>query len=258
MKTYSAKVGDELTSHPFISSLFKLAFPMIANKAVNKTPPPNNVDLYILDLFDAVSPLIQSFEHLERSRSFATLVPSEKYLKGLSINRHDWIEYHISTFLITFVTVDDQALLLVNSVFCLGMDPKHCKADVVKKNKWVKETAIPKCLDSLEKVIKRYRTTRNSLVHRGEIPSLDALLGAEYLDHLKRISFALQHKPEIFPENKQTQVDEAYIKAFTQIGSWMDSEVCQLRIALWQLLTDLHEFYSQRLSLLSSNVSGIA
>jgi hypothetical protein len=128
----------------------------------------------------------------------------------------------------------------------------------VKKNKWVKETAIPKCLDSLEKVIKRYRTTRNSLVHRGEIPSLDALLGAEYLDHLKRISFALQHKPEIFPENKQTQVDEAYIKAFTQIGSWMDSEVCQLRIALWQLLTDLHEFYSQRLSLLSSNVSGIA
>ena len=114
VKETFTKAIAELTSHPMVRSLFEFARPLIVDE--NQTENLTAADLYSLDVFDAVSPLIQSFELLERSQSFATLIPSEKYLKGLNINRYEWLEYHISTFLIAFATVGDEALLLVNEV----------------------------------------------------------------------------------------------------------------------------------------------
>jgi hypothetical protein len=122
-------VNAELTSHPMVRGLFELATPLIVDES--RTNTLTSADLYSLDVFDSVSHLIQSFELLERSRRLAILMPSEKYLKGLNINRYEWLEYHISTFLVAFAKVGDEALLLVNEVQCLGVDPKDCRARIV-------------------------------------------------------------------------------------------------------------------------------
>jgi hypothetical protein len=251
MKTCLTKVGAKLTSHPMVRDLFDLARPLILDETQTKTLTA--ADYYSLDVFDAISALIQSFDLLELSRSFATLTPSAKYLKGLQINRHDWLEYHISTFLITFVTIGDEAVSLVNDVLHLGIDPRHCHA-AVKSNKWVKDTPIPTQLDAIEKLINSHRKKRNLLVHGGKVPSLSSLVKSGNLDQLKGISLALQHRPEVFPETMHTKLDEAYVNAFIQINKALDREACELRTAVWQLLTDLHKFYSNWLSILSSNV----
>ena len=235
-----------------VRGLFDVAMPLIVDEPQTKTLTAAN--LYSLDVFDAVSPLIQSFELLERSQNFAILIPSEKYLRGLNINRHDWLEYHISTFLVTFATVGDEALLLVNEVHCLGIDPRYCGASIVKSNKWVKDTLIPMQLDAIEKLIKPHRKTRNDLVHKGKIPSLGSLFNSGSLDQLKRISFALQHRPEAFPETMHTKLDDAFVKALIKINKGLDTEVCRLGATVWQLLTNLHECYNQRHSILTSNI----
>ena len=252
MKTCSTKVGAELTSHPMVRDLFALARPLILNEAQTKTLTV--ADSYSLDVFDAISALINSFDLLELCRSFATLTPSEKYLKGLKINRHDWLEYHISTFLITFVTIGDEAVAFVNVVHHLGIDPRDCHAAAVKRNKWVKDTSIPTQLDAIENLIKPHRKNRNHLVHGGKVPSLSSLVKSGNLDQLKGFSLALQHSPEAFPQTMHAKLDAAYVKAFIQIDKALDREAYQLKTTVWQLLTDLHKFYNKWLSILSSNV----
>lgn len=234
-----------------VRGLFELTRPLIVNET--QTENLTAANLYSLDVFDAVSPLIQSFELLERSRNFATLIPSEKYLKGQNINRYEWIEYHISTFLIAFATVGDEALLLVNEVQCLGIDPKDCRSRIVKGNKWVKDTSIPKRLNAIEKVISPHKNPRNLLVHRGKMPSLDSLCKTDGIDQLKKISLVLQHSPEAFPEVMRSKTDHAFVNALIKINKALDGELCQLRAAVWQLLTNLRELYDQRLSVLSTN-----
>jgi hypothetical protein len=243
-ETTQTEATTNLESHPLVRSLFDLVVPLLADENNPKTLTPANS--YTLDVFDTVSPLLQSFNLLERSQNFATLIPSTKYLQALNINRHDWIEYQISTYLIAFATVGDEALLLVNSVFCLGVDPKHCRSDILMNNKWVKETTIPERLDAIEKAIKPHRNSRNLLVHRGKNPSLNLLCNSTSLDQLKSISFALQHKPESFPHDFSARLDNAYVKALSQISKTLDSEIRELKTAARQLLTCLHEFYNQR------------
>jgi len=244
-------VNAELISHPMVRGLFELARPLIADES--RTKALTSADLYCLDIFDSVSPLIQSFELLERSRCLTILMPSEKYLNGQNINRYEWLEYHISTFLVAFATVGDESLLLVNEVQCLGIEPKDCRARIVKGNKWVKDTPIPKCLNAIEKVIEPHKNTRNLLVHRGKTPSLDSLCKTDGIDQLKKISFVLQHSPEAFPEIMRSKTDHAFVKAFIQIDKALNNEICKLRATVWQLLTTLREFYDQRLSTLSKN-----
>jgi hypothetical protein len=245
------KSGSELTSHPMVRGIFELTRPLIVDESRAKTL--TTADLYSLNVFDAVSHLIQSFQLLERSRCLTILMPSEKYLKGLNINRYEWLEYHISTFLVAFATVGDEALLLVNEVQCLGINPKDCRAGIVKGNKWVKDTQIPKRLNAIEKAIEPHKNARNLLVHRGKTPSLDKLCKTDGIDQLRKISFVLQHRPEAFPEIMRSKTDHAFVKAFIQIDKTLNDEICMLRETVWHLLTTLHEFYDQRLSILSTN-----
>ncbi len=248
MKTRSTEVCTELTSHPMIRGLHNAAIPLIADETQTKTLTAANS--YNLDVFGVTGALIQSFDLLERSRNFARFIPAANYLKVLGINRHDWLEYHISTFLITLVTIGDEAVLLVNEVVSLGIDPKHCRAVAVKSNKWVKDTPIPTRLDAIEKLIGPHKKTRNRLVHGGKVPSLNGLVRSSNLDQLKGFSLALQYRPESFPETMHAKLENAYVKALSQIDTALDKEVCELRTAVWRLLTELHKFYSKCLSIL--------
>jgi hypothetical protein len=242
--TQSVTVCDDLATHPMIRELGTLVIPLIANEKRLEGLPHS--DSYNLEIFDMVSPLLRSFVLLERSRNFAVSVPTDKYLNGQGINIHDWIEYHVATFLITCVTVRDEALLLVNSVFCLGLDPRHCKLHILQKNKWVKDTTIPKHLEAIEKAIKTHRNQRNLHVHRGALPSLNALVKSGNLDQLKAISYAMQLKPEKISGQFKARVDAAYVEVLIKINKALDNETNELRAAVWRLLTDLHNIYCQQ------------
>jgi hypothetical protein len=239
----------EVASHPMIRELLDLVVPLIPKEG--RSERLSCSDSYNLEIFGMAGALSQSFELLERSRNLIISIPSGKYLEGQNINHYDWIEYHISTFLVTFVTVRDEVLQLVNSVFCLGIDPRHCSVAVVTTNKWVMDTTIPKHLKAIENVISSHRTTRNLLVHRGKTPSLNIWFKSANLDQLRIFALAVQHKPEKIPEEIKTMLNEAYVVALTQISEGLDAEISQLKTAVWQLLTDLHNTYSERRSFLS-------
>jgi hypothetical protein len=242
--TKSVAVCADLATHPMLRDLSLLIVPLIAKEKRLEGLP--HYDSYNLEIFDMVSPLLRSFELLEHSRNFAVYVPADKYLNGQGINIHDWIEYHVSTFLITCVTVRDEAFLLVNSVFCLGIDPRHCNLNILRKNKWIKDTIIPKHLEAIENAIGTHRNQRNLHVHRGTPPSLNALVKSGNLDQLKAISFALQLKPDKFSDQFKAQVDAAYVKVLIKINKALNNDANELRAAVWRLLTDLHKIYSQQ------------
>jgi hypothetical protein len=173
-------------------------------------------------------------------------------LQAQNINPYDWIEYHVSLFLITFVSIRDEVLLLVNSLFCLGIDPRHCNIFIIKSNKWIKDTTIPKHIESIELVIDSHRKRRNQLVHGGKTPSLNAWFKSANLDQLKAFSLAMQHKPEKISEDLKNKIEAAYVVAITQINRGLESEICQLKAAVWQLLNDAHKVYTERRAIFST------
>lgn len=236
-------------SHPMIRDLLDAVVPFLTND----TPiEAETAESYIVEVFDAIAPMIQSFALLDRTRKFVAHMPSEKYLQGLEINRHDWLEYHIGTFLIVFVTIRDQCLLLINAVMGLGIAPQHCRLGIITSNKWVKDTVIPNRLNLVEKAIERHRKNRNLIVHRGKTPLLDDLCKTRDLDQLEKFALVIQHKPEAFSEQFKSKVDQAYVRALIRIDKGLEGEICQLRKAVWPLLTDTHKIYNQRLSAFSA------
>jgi hypothetical protein len=253
MSENSKKLDTDLTSHRFVREVLQSVVPLIANEY--ETENLTVADSYKLGVFDAISALIQSFDLLTQSRRLTTLMPADKYLKALNFNRHEWLEYHISTFLITFATVGDEALLLVSEIQCLGIDPKNCRAGIVKSNKWVKDTIIPTKLDAIEHVIKLHRGQRNALVHQGKLPSLGSLFESNTLDHLKRVSFVLQHKPDSLPEEMRIKCNAGYVNELAKIDKVLRTKLDQLQTAVMKLLTEMHKFYSQRLSIFPSIIA---
>lgn len=248
-----SKVFNSITSHPMFEDGRKFLISQI--KSAEETKLTTQIAEYRLEIFDLACALIESLELLERSRNFITTVPADEYLQKQKINRHDWIEYQISIFLITLITVGDQVLHLVNAVFCLGLDPKHCRPEIIKKNRWVADTVIPKRLDAIKQTIEAHRQPRNILVHQGVFPSLNKLFKSDNLDQMKKISFALQYSPQSFSATMKSKLCRAYDKEVLRVGQTMDEEVFGLRTVLLELLDALHEHYSSRVSFLQNMTS---
>jgi hypothetical protein len=114
------------------------------------------------------------------------------------------------------------------------------------------QVIIPNRLSLVEKAIERHRKKRNLIVHRGKTPLLDDLCKTRDLDQLEKFALVIQHRPEAFSEQLKSKVDQAYVRALIRIDKALEGEICQLRKAVWPLLTDTHKIYNQRLSALSA------
>jgi hypothetical protein len=104
---------------------------------------------YDYEVFTHLTSIISGIERLEQSQNFIRTFPRPRSYEKEGGNQPAWIEYHYSYYFITLISLFDIALILTNSVFCLGNRDRDCKADLIMMNSWVKRTPVTQALTDL-------------------------------------------------------------------------------------------------------------
>jgi len=199
----------DLASHPLMKNVLENVQPTLdrAVKRLKRVAKKGKIraesegaitegQRYQVDVFQRSNALLDCVYQLEDILKFIKRFPSPRTYEKEGISQYRWIEYHYSFFVVTLVSMQDTALILVNAVFRLGNPEKSCRAELIKKNEWVKNSGVNKSLDKLEDVVSPHRPVRNSYIHRRMAPELYKIFGSNLLDHLALHSFInLHHDP---------------------------------------------------------------
>ncbi len=197
-------------------------------------------EFYDYDVFRRFSKVIGAFERLEASQRIIEKAPRSSW-ESAGFDRHTWIEYHYSYYVLTLVSIADIATLLTNAVFRLGNRERDCKADIVIKNWWVTQTPAKGALEELSKLVNPHKAGRNIHVHRGELQSIAEVMGSEMLDRLELVSSAQRFgKPVADP----VILDRAYEAEIQKIAGTLSQERSEICGSVVQLLDALFAVYA--------------
>jgi hypothetical protein len=120
---------------------------------------------YAYEVNIEVSSLARRVESLNLAGGLLWPEPLPHDFKQFPISRYEWLTVAADVFLMRYVSVVDCAMLLVNSVFELGLKPKHCSISNLRK-KAVPESVV----EILEQVLDDQadlRKERNARFHHG-------------------------------------------------------------------------------------------
>lgn len=120
--------------------------------------------------------IIEANKRLSQAAQHMGHFPAAVFTKRKGIDRHDWMDYHHAMYSVSFVTVSDCALLLVNELMQLGLPESACKRATVAQNTNVARTALGQALVKLMAVVQPLTGDRNLVVHRAgrqPIPEID-------------------------------------------------------------------------------------
>jgi hypothetical protein len=137
----------------------------------------------------------------------------------------------------------DIALILTNSVFRLGNRERDCKADLIMKNSWVRQTSVKQTLADLDQLIKPHREGRNLHLHRGQMPDVASTMGLEELDLLRVYSFV---QMRVEPIVDREIIDWAYKGATKEIIEKLQEERGNIHNIIWQFFDDLFPIYEKK------------
>jgi hypothetical protein len=241
--------SDQLASHSLAQKVQKDIRPLLRPDDSNEEMGGGQLSksvLYADAVFPFISALVSAFDHLERSQHFIKSFPQPRQNEEQGIRQHDWIEYHYSYYLITFVSLLDVSLRLTNAVFYLGNRERDCKFDLITENSWVAQTSVTSVLKEIRKLVEPFKTERNKFVHCGETPKFESIMESKNLKMLDRLSFIEIHGKavvnkktlqlaykrqviEILNKLKAKSVFDEVSKLFNQLEPIYDSHIATLR-----------------------------
>jgi hypothetical protein len=96
-------------------------------------------EFYDDDVFRNAGAAVEALDRLGQSQRLIEAASKGSW-EGSGLDRHMWIEYHYSYYIVTFVSLADIALVLTNSAFRLGNRERDCKPDTITRNWWVAQT----------------------------------------------------------------------------------------------------------------------
>jgi hypothetical protein len=250
----------ELYSHPLIKKLMDSLRPVAidasrrlndaAKKGKLRSKAPYDLwehERYDYDVFTHLTLIISGVEGLERSQNFIRRFPQPRSYEKQGINRHAWIEYHYSYYVVTLVSLFDIALILTNSVFRLGNRERDCKSDLIMTNNWVSRTPVERALADLAQLIRPHREGRNLLVHRGKLQDIASAMKSDELDLLKAISFVHMHAEPLIDKKI---IDWAYKGHVKEICERLQEERDRVCDAIWHFFDAIFPTYDEKSTVL--------
>jgi len=250
----------DLYSHPFTKSVSEEILPLakmstqrlieIAKvgkiRAESKQAVAEN-QYYHLEVFRKACALLNCISQLEDIIKLIKRFPSPKTYEKQGISQYRWIEYHYSYFVVTLVSLNDTTFLLVNAVLRLGYPERHCRAELILSNKWVKNTGICESIKHLEKVIGHNREIRNIYIHRGEAPELYRVFQLDIFDHLAFHSH-LELCGNSIIDKKLLRI--AYRGEVKKMCKILERQILDTKEAVWRIFDSLFPTYQKCLALL--------
>ena len=199
-------------------------------------------EFYDDDVFRNAGAAVEAEERLEQSQRLIEAASNRSW-DGAGLDRHTWIEYHYSYYVVTLVSLADIALVLTNSVFRLGNRERDCRADLITRNWWVAQTPAKQALDDLAGLILPYREGRNLHVHRGRLQAISEVMGSKLLDQLKLFSFVDRAGRPVVPS---AILEKGYAIEIPKISGRLDQVRTDVRAKLVTVFDALYPVYKQQ------------
>ena len=199
-------------------------------------------EFYDDDVFRNAFAAVEGVERLEQSQRLIEAAGRSSW-DGAGLDRHTWIEYHYSYYVVTFVSLGDIALVLTNSVFRLGNRERDCRPDLITRNWWVASTPAKAALEELAGVIRPYKEGRNLHVHRGRLQPIAEVMGSKLLDQLKVFSFVERAGRPVVPSAK---LEKGYSIEIPKISGRLDQERAEVAARLVAVFDALYPVYKQK------------
>jgi Cthe_2314-like HEPN len=120
---------------------------------------------YAFDVNGEVSSLVRRVESLNLAGDLLWPSPLPQDFKNFPLSRYEWLTLAADVFLMRYVSVVDCALLVVNAVFELGLDPKRCSIENLRRR-----SVLDLVIALLQQMLDDQgdlRKERNARVHHG-------------------------------------------------------------------------------------------
>jgi hypothetical protein len=197
----------KLDEHPFVELVLKKAEPvrkLLNDRSPAKVRPdfehePDEHDFFLLNGARSVIEVLNCCHQLVHIPAYLTSHRKTHETEKAGIDRAAQLTYHIENYLIRTQSLLDRVLQLTDAVFHLLNDPRECGLGVVTKNIKVARTDVPKSVNDLRKLLSRYVSARNEIIHRHSLKE-DALRRLEMF-------FLLARWEKVSPERKHSRVN---------------------------------------------------
>lgn len=200
-------------------------------------------EFYDDDVFSKAGALVECLDRLEQSQRLIETA-GQSLWDAANLDRHTWIEYHYSFYVVTVVSLADISLMLTNSVFRLGISERDCKPSLITKNWWVAaQPDVKAALDDLSNLIKPYRVGRNLHVHQGKLQPIAKVMGSKMLDQLSLFSFVERAGKPVVPG---TILAKGYSLEVPKITGRLEQERTEIRTRIEAVFDALFPVYKHK------------
>ncbi|MGA8029502.1 MAG: Cthe_2314 family HEPN domain-containing protein [Bryobacteraceae bacterium] len=171
-----------LFDHPFVEVVLTkgvAAQRLLGDRSPSKVIPeyarePDEHEYFLMRVGACMAELLSLCRQLDQIPILLTNHRQTPAMDKADITRHSAIVYHLENYIIRTQGVLDRTLKLVDAVFHLTNDPKHCRYEVVSRNVKVSISDVREPLKKLKNLLEKYSSIRNEIIHHHEVKE-DAL-----------------------------------------------------------------------------------
>ena len=117
--------------------------------------PKDKEEEYHWDVRVEITKMVSAFGRIQNILDFLLIPPKNIPLANENFSKLDWLVYHNSTFIWTIVSLSDISFLLTNTIFRLGIPPKHCRSRLILDHEFVSEE-VKIMLKNLNNEVNKY------------------------------------------------------------------------------------------------------
>jgi hypothetical protein len=175
---------QDLEKHPFYLSVDKNFIPIvkkinIQNKDIETLFTERKIvkeldftqqEYYCYLVFGKLLSFSNIYRTMRQAQLYISEVSSPKKHEKYGIHKFDYITYHYAVHTLSYVSILDVVLILINTVFEFGLKDEQCKYQLVIGK--IKTNSILEDLDKLRKTVDKYKEPRNQFVHHGKLPDI--------------------------------------------------------------------------------------
>lgn len=235
--------------HPFYKNLIKHAIVPLFEE--NKRAKKENREIgnlseklmYHFRVFEYAGAFYEALKRIHDVPLFARRGFSLQWMSKTKVTPQDWFVYNYANYRVIAYGIFDTALLMVNDVLNLKVEPKKVKLEFIKKTEIANNGLLPS-LENLDKVIQKYRDERNRYVHRStrpEVEFVDTLAAYELLKEAKEQGL---YKGDV-PERKKAQ--RYYEEERDKQVAKMQKETEEISAAVIEFLDVLNPLYEEKI-----------
>lgn len=172
----------------------------------DKTPEPTERDTYIHQVLNSFSELEAIRENLDMAEIFLGSYSVSKRWKDRYDQNH-YFTYHYEMWIMNAVRFYERLLMLINSVYCLGINDKDVTFKEISQHPTLKNTRTLEVLNELHGALGSLQEAKNRVFHRYQYND-DKLREVARLNFIARYS---KNKDEV---TKLRRIAELKMKDF--------------------------------------------